>query len=277
MSRHDQPVIASRTASSVPVVILCGGKGSRIREAGPLVPKPMLTIGDRPILWHIMKLYGAHGFTEFVLALGYLGDVIRTFVLHYEALTRDFTLEFGKPDGIQYLQDQSELGWRVSCVETGAETLTGTRVRRAIAHLSSDTIMVTYGDGVGDIDLTALLAFHRSHPGLATMTTVRPPGRFGELLVDGDDRIVSFEEKPQTSTGTINGGFMVFDREAIERYIPEDVDVMLERDPLNQLARDGELYAFRHDGFWQPMDTPRERELLQGLWDAGKAPWRTWA
>lgn len=277
MSRQEQTAIAGQTAASVPVVILCGGKGSRIREASPLIPKPMLTIGDRPILWHIMKLYGAHGFTEFVLALGYLGDVIRTFVLHYEALTRDFTLEFGSPDGVQYLQDQSELGWRVSCVETGAEALTGTRVRRATSHLTSDTIMVTYGDGVGDVDLTALLAFHRSHPGLATMTTVRPPGRFGELHVDDDDRIVSFEEKPQTSTGTINGGFMVFDREAIDRYIPEGNDVMLERDPLNQLAKDGELYAFRHDGFWQPMDTPRERELLQELWDTGTAPWRIWA
>ncbi len=276
MNRQEQAASVGPTEDSVPVVILCGGKGSRIREASPLVPKPMLTIGDRPMLWHIMKLYGGHGFTEFVLALGYLGDVIRTFILHYEALTRDFTVDFGSPDGVRYLQDQSELGWRVSCVETGADALTGTRVRRATSHLTADTIMVTYGDGVGDVDLTALLAFHRSHPGLATITTVRPPGRFGELHIDDDDRIVSFEEKPQTSTGTINGGFMVFDRGVIDRYIPEDADVMLERDPLNQLAKDGELYAFRHDGFWQPMDTPRERELLQELWDAGNAPWKIW-
>lgn len=276
MSRPQETAPAGSEASSVPVVILCGGKGSRIRDASPLVPKPMLAIGERPILWHIMKLYGAHGFTDFVLALGYLGDVIRTFILQYEALTRDFTVEFGSPDGIEYLKGQSEVGWRVSCIETGAESLTGTRVRRAASHLTADTIMVTYGDGVGDVDISALLAFHRSHPGLATMTTVRPPGRFGELHIDDGDRIVAFEEKPQTSTGTINGGFMVFDRAAIERYIPHDVDVMLEQEPLNQLAKDGELYAFRHDGFWQPMDTPRERELLQRLWDAGDAPWRIW-
>ena len=260
--------------ATVPVIILCGGRGTRIRDAGTLVPKPMLTIGGMPILRHIMKLYAAHGFTNFVLALGYLGDVIRTYFLNYEALTRDFTIELGKHDGVTYLDNQEDQGWRVTCIGTGADALTGTRVRRAAAHLPTGPVMVTYGDGLGDVDISALLRFHRSHKGKATLTTVRPPGRFGELIVGEDGVVEMFEEKPQTAAGTINGGFMVFEREAIDEYIPEDSDVMLERSPLNSLAQDGELWAFSHDGFWQPMDTPRERELLQALWDSGEAPWK---
>lgn len=262
--------------TSVPVVILCGGRGTRIGDAARTVPKPMLLIGQRPILWHILKVYGAAGFTDFVLALGYLGDIIRTFFLHYEAFTRDFTVELGRPDRIAYLQDQAEVGWRVTCVETGEDALTGTRVRRAVAHLPPGPIMVTYGDSVGDIDLGALLAFHRAHGHLATVTAVRPPGRFGELFINDDDRIEVFEEKPQTNSGAISGGFMVFEREAIEKYIPAEEDVMLERGPLNRLAEDGELYAYRHDGFWLPMDTVREHETLQALWAAGQAPWKVW-
>lgn len=265
-----------RGNESVPVVILCGGRGTRIGEAARLVPKPMLEIGGRPILWHIMKSYEAHGFQEFVLALGYLGDVIRTFFLHYEALTRDFTVNVGRPNEIEYLQDQSELGWRVTCVETGAETLTGSRVRQAAAHLPEGPIMVTYGDGVGDINLAALLDFHRAHGGLATITAVHPPGRFGELVITDDCRVEIFDEKPQTSSGAINGGFMVLEREAIHRYVPAGQNLMLEREPLNALARDGQLFAYKHDGFWQPMDTVRERDLLEGLWDSGKAPWKSW-
>jgi glucose-1-phosphate cytidylyltransferase len=236
----------------------------------------MLPIGGRPILWHIMKVYAAHGHCDFVLALGYLADVVKEFFLHYEALTRDFTIELGKPDSISYLHDHPETGWRVTCVDTGLVSLTGTRVRRAAAHLGDGPVMVTYGDGVGDIDVNALLDFHRRSGRLATITAVRPPGRFGELAIAPTGLVGAFDEKPQTSTGAINGGFMVLEREAIDRYIPADADVMLEREPLAKLAADAQLAAYLHDGFWQPMDTPRERTLLEELWASGTAPWRVW-
>ena len=267
---------SERQGTTVPTIILCGGKGTRIREAGELTPKPMLTVGGKPILWHIMKTYAAFGFTDFVLALGYLGNVIRSYFLDYEALSRDFTVEIGAHGSVSFLQHQPDEGWRVTCMETGAEALTGTRVRRAAAHIQSGPVMVTYGDGVGDIDVRALLEFHRGHGGKATLTTVNPPGRFGELHVRSNGQVESFEEKPQVSGSTINGGFMVLEREAIDDYIPADRDVMLEREPLNNLARDGELWAYPHTGFWQSMDTARERDLLERLWKGGGAPWKVW-
>lgn len=260
----------------VPTIILCGGRGTRISEVNPLLPKPMLTIGERPILWHIMKSYATHGYHDFVLALGWLGDQIRRFFLDYHELTCDFTFELGKPNSLEFLDGHDEGHWRITCVDTGRDALTGTRVRRATSHLSDTTVMVTYGDGVGDIDLGDLMAFHRSHGKLATITAVHPPGRFGELILDGD-RVHEFAEKPQTSGGSINGGFMVFEPEAIERFIPPGADVMLEREPLNDLASAGQLMAYRHEGFWQPMDTPRERMLLNDLWESGEAPWKCWA
>lgn len=237
----------------------------------------MLPIGGRPVLWHIMKLYAAYGHTDFVLALGWLSEVIKEFFLHYRALTCDFSIELGRDQTIAYLNEHPESGWRVTCIDTGIEALTGTRVRRASRHLPDGTVMVTYGDGLGDVDIGALLAFHRGHGRLATITAVRPPGRFGELRIQDDHRVLAFEEKPQTSSGAINGGFMVMEREAIERYIPSDQDVMLEREPLSKLAADGQLVAFEHPGFWQPMDTPRERDLLAGLWESGRAPWKVWS
>lgn len=260
----------------IPTIILCGGRGVRMGDLGADVPKPMLPIGGRPILWHLMKLYATQGHSDFVLALGHLADVIKRFFLQYEALTCDFSLELGRPESISYLHGHPELGWKVTCVDTGALAMTGTRVYRASRHLPDGPVMVTYGDGVGDVDISALLAFHRGHGRLATVTAVRPPGRFGELAIDGDSRVSAFDEKPQTGVATINGGFMVFEREALDQYIPADDDVMLEREPLNRLAADGELVAFRHNGFWQPMDTPRERELLTALWDSGQAPWKIW-
>lgn len=260
----------------VPTIILCGGRGTRISEVNPLIPKPLIPIGGRPVLWHIMKVFAQHEVTDFVLALGYLGEEIKRFFLHYHALTCDFSLELGRPDSIRYLGSHPEESWRVTCVDTGLDALTGTRVRRAAAAIPGDgSVLVTYGDSVGDVDVRALLAHHRSHGKLATVTAVRPPGRFGELLLDGT-LVRSFEEKPQTSGGAINGGFMVFERAAIERFIPADDDVMLEREPMSALAAAGELAAYHHDGFWQPMDTPRERDLLERLWAEGKAPWRTW-
>lgn len=258
---------------STPTIILCGGRGTRISEVNPLLPKPMLPIGERPMLWHIMKTYAAHGHSDFVLALGWLGDEIRRYFLHFHALTSDFTIELGKPDQIEYLRSTDEAEWRVTCVDTGLDALTGTRVRRASRHLPDGPIMVTYGDSIGAVDIGALLDFHRSHGRLATVTSVRPPGRFGELVLGPGGGVERFEEKPQTSAGSINGGFMVFEKEAIHRFVPVDDDVMLEREPMAGLAAAGQLVAFEHDGFWQPMDTPRERDLLEGLWAGGSAPW----
>jgi glucose-1-phosphate cytidylyltransferase len=263
-------------AETIPTVILCGGKGTRISEYNPTLPKPLVPVGNRPILWHIMKIYASYGHTEFVLALGHLGEEIRRFFLHYEAFTRDFTIEFGANAGIEYLHAQPDDGWRVTCVDTGTESMTATRVRLATAHLGSGPVMVTYGDGVGPVDIEALLAYHRAKGKLATITAVQPPSRFGELIIDGDGLAREFVEKPQTSEGAINGGFMVFEREAIDKYFPTDVDVMLEREPLNGLASDGQLAAFQHHGFWQCVDTPRERSLLDDLYTSGQAPWQTW-
>jgi glucose-1-phosphate cytidylyltransferase len=259
----------------IPAIILCGGRGTRMSEYTTTLPKPLVPIGPRPVLWHIMQIYAAAGFTDFVLALGWLGDAIKEFVLHFEALTRDFSIELGRPESMQFLGDHPEQGWRITCLDTGIDALTGTRVRRAAASVEGDTLMVTYGDGVADVDVSAVVAYHRAHGKLATITAVRPPGRFGELKID-DGLVSAFEEKPQTSGGAIGGGFMVFEREAIDRYIPTDQDVMLEREPLSSMAKDGELMAFEHAGFFQPMDTPREQELLTELWNTGTAPWKVW-
>ncbi len=245
-------------------------------SATQLIPKPMLPIGERPVLWHIMKIYAAYGHTDFILALGWLGEEIRKFFLNYEALTNDFTIELGEPSRISYLGEHPERGWRVSCIDTGRETLTGTRLRRAAGTLDEGSVMVTYGDGVGDIDIDALVKQHRSEGRLGTVTIVHPPGRFGEIRTDDANRIVEFSEKPQTSVGAISGGFMIFEKEAIDRYIPADDDVMFERTLLPGLAADGQLTSFVHDGFWQPMDTPREQELLEELWAVDRAPWKVW-
>jgi glucose-1-phosphate cytidylyltransferase len=262
--------------AGVPAIVLCGGRGTRLGPLTTEIPKPMLEIGGRPILWHVMKIYAAYGHTDFVLALGWLGTVIREFVLNLANLTTDFSVELGKEGAaISYLGRQPEVGWRVDCIDTGLDSLTGTRLRLATRHLDAPTMMVTYGDGLADIDIDGLLAFHRGHGRLATITAVHPPSRFGELDLHGD-QVRGFEEKPQTSTGAISGGFMVLERDAIDRFIPDDADVMLEREPLTALARDGQLMAWQHRGFWQPMDTPRERELLIDLWNSGHAPWKIW-
>lgn len=258
-----------------PTIILCGGRGTRIGEVNPLLPKPMLPIGSRPILWHIMKTYASHGSTDFTLALGWLGHEIRRWVLHHHTLTSDFTVEFGRSDAIEYHAPHPDDGWRVSCVDTGMDSLTGTRARRAALRLSDGPIFVSYGDCVSDIDVTGLLAFHRAHGRLATITAVRTPGRFGELSLEGD-RVADFAEKPTASAGSINGGYMVLEREALLNYIAADDNVTLEREPMSALARDGQLMAWQHKGFWQPMDTGREHAQLEALWQSGAAPWKVW-
>lgn len=266
----------SDTSAAIPTIILCGGRGTRISEGYPTIPKPLVPIGGRPILWHIMKIYSSFGHTDFVLALGWLGEEIRRYFLEYWAQNCDFTVDLASPDAIEYLGEHQEMDWRVTCCQTGVDSLTGTRVRVAAARLAAERVMVTYGDGVGDVDIDSLIRAHVDSGRLATITAVQPPSRFGELIIDADGVVSEFAEKPQTSTGSINGGFMVFEAEAIRRYFPEDGDYMLEREPLAQLAADRQLNAFVHDGFWQPMDTPRERDLLDGLWSSGHAPWRTW-
>lgn len=256
-------------------VILCGGQGTRLREETEVRPKPMVEIGGRPILWHIMKLYAHHGLSEFVLCLGYKGYIIKDFFLNYEARMKDVTVRLGNLPAVKFHNGHGEDGWTITMAETGEMAMTGARVRRVRRYLDDKTFCLTYGDGLGDVNIKDLIRFHRSHGKLGTVTAVRPPGRFGELELDAD-RVSGFAEKPQVTEGFINGGFFVFEREFVERYLDDREDLYLEREPLQQMAADGELMVYRHDGFWQPMDTYREWKLLQDLWDGGNAPWKLW-
>lgn len=254
-------------------VILAGGRGTRIAEESILRPKPMVEIGGRPILWHIMKIYAAHGITDFVICLGYKGYMIKEYFANYVLHAADVTVDLAA-NRIEYLNGAPE-PWRVTLVETGENTETGGRLRRVARWLQDeDAFCLTYGDGVADIDVAASIAFHRKHGRLATMTAVSPPGRFGALTLAGD-RITGFQEKPRGDGGLINGGFFVLSPRVLD-YIPDDTTVW-ERMPLERLAEEDQLRAFRHDGFWQPMDTVRERTVLENLWTAGNAPWKIWA
>lgn len=251
------------------VVILCGGLGTRLAEETQIKPKPMVEIGGRPILWHILKIYESFGMKDFFLALGYKGEVIKDYFMHYHARLSNLTVHL-KHGKIDYSNPTAE-DWNVSLIDTGAETMTGGRLLRLKPLLAdSGTFMLTYGDGVSDVDISKLYAFHRSHGKLATVTAVRPPVRFGELLIE-DERVCQFQEKPQAGEGWINGGFFVFEPEVFD-FIEGDA-TLLEREPLEQLAAEGQLMAYRHDGFWQCMDTIRDKEFLQSAWQSGKAPW----
>jgi glucose-1-phosphate cytidylyltransferase len=257
--------------SSTKIVLLAGGRGTRLSEETDVKPKPMVEIGDRPILWHIMKHYAAYGFREFYVALGYKGHLIKRYFVDEVQLAGDLTVNTG--NGAVALRSARADDWTVHLCETGLETNTGGRVRRLAHYLRDATFMVTYGDGVSDVPLDKLLAFHKSHGKLGTVTAVRPPARFGGLVFEGD-MIKEFIEKPQIGEGWINGGFLVFEP-GIFDYLTDDsasLEVML----LERLARDRQLAAYRHEGFWQCMDTLRELRLLQNLWDEGRAPWRTW-
>jgi glucose-1-phosphate cytidylyltransferase len=236
----------------------------------------MVEVGGRPILWHIMKLYAAQGFGEFVLAVGYKGERIKEYFLNYEAMNSDFTVRLGRPHEVQYHRAHAERDWVVTLADTGLAAQTGARIAKAARYLPADddVFFATYGDGVADIDLNALLAFHRAHGRLATVTGVRPPSRFGELLLDGD-RVREFSEKPLGTQGRINGGFFVFSRGFL-RYVTADDGCILERGPLERAAADGQLAMYAHDGFWQCMDTLRDTQLLQREWDGGHAPWKKW-
>ena len=253
----------------VPVVILCGGAGTRLSEQTEIRPKPLVEIGGRPILWHIMKHYSRYGFSEFVLALGYKGDQIKRYFLGYHAVWQDITVNLG--DGSVSSLNKNQEPWTVHLVDTGESTLTGGRLRQLEPLIGGGTFMLTYGDGLSDVDIRALVEFHGSHGRLATVTATHPPARFGAIELDGD-RVAKFSEKSESSVDWINGGFFVFEPKVLE-YLDSDTTI-LERDPLERLAAESQLMAFRHSGFWQPMDTLREKELLESLWSKGEAPWR---
>ena len=254
-------------------VILAGGRGTRISEESHIRPKPMIEVGSRPILWHIMKCYSSFGVRDFIVCLGYRGYMIKEYFFNYFLHSADVTIDMER-NTVDYHGSRSE-PWRVTLVETGESTLTGGRVMRVRHFLDPEKpFYLTYGDGLADIDFGAQLAFHRSHGALATMTVVRPPARFGRSVVEGD-RVVRFEEKPQAASGLINGGFFVLMPEALD-VIGGD-DVAWESQPLERLVELRELRAWRHDGFWQPMDTLREKELLEAMWTSGNAPWKSWS
>jgi glucose-1-phosphate cytidylyltransferase len=257
-------------------VILCGGYGTRIRDVADDVPKPMIPVGGFPILWHVMKYYACYGHKNFVLCLGYKSQVIKDFFLNYEAHIKDFTLDLGGKSGIEFHTEHSESDWRVTLAETGQNAMTGARIRRVQKYLAEeDDFLLTYGDGVGDIDLDRLVAFHRSHGKVLTVTGVRPPGRFGELLSDKDGRVTEFNEKPQATGGRISGGYFVCRRELFD-YLDDAENLVFEKEPMEKLVRAGQLMVFEHDGFWQPMDTYRDYALLNGLMQNGRAPWIVW-
>lgn len=257
-------------------VILCGGQGSRIRDVNEVLPKPLLPIGGKPIVWHIMKSYAAHGINDFVLCLGYKGWMIKEFFLNYRAMTNDLVVHLGSSKAVEVPGQVVEENWKVTLAETGEHTQTGGRLAAIRKYVQDEkTFCLTYGDGVADVDIKKLIAFHESHGKIATVTATHPPGRFGEMQMEGAV-VREFNEKPQVSTGFINGGFFVLNAKRLWKYLSGGPMSIWEREPLQSLAADGELVAFEHRGFFQPMDTSREFKLLNELWEAGKAPWKVW-
>jgi glucose-1-phosphate cytidylyltransferase len=252
-------------------VLLAGGLGTRLAEHTDLKPKPMIEIGTHPILWHVMSIYASHGQNDFIVACGYKGEVIKEYFHSFYIRNSDYVVSLR--DGKEEILRSSAPDWKIACVDTGLSTRTGGRIAKLRDWLGNDRFMVTYGDGVGDVDVRALLAFHESHGKLATVTAVRPPARFGSLVIDGG-AVKEFSEKPQTGEGWINGGFFVFEPQVLDFIAGDSTD--LEREPMEKLAGSGELMAYQHHGFWQPMDTLREKKLLEELWESGKAPWKTW-
>lgn len=262
-----------------PVTILCGGAGQRMGELAAAVPKPMLTVGDTPLLVHIMRTLAAGGSNEFVLAVGHLGHVVKDFFLQFQAHAGDFTIRLGRRPSVEVHGGFPEEGWEVTCVNTGEHASTGTRLRAAARLAQRWPIIVAYGDVLADVDAAALLAFHQAHGRLATVTAAAPPARFGHLAITDDARVSRFDEKrfrdePHDQQGLVSIGFFVLEKAAVERYIPADRDVMFEEEPIRALAADGELMAYRHDGYWRPVDTPKELALARDEWDSGNAPWK---
>jgi len=253
------------------VAILAGGHGTRLAEETEVKPKPMVEIGGRPILWHIMKIYDHYNFKDFVIALGYKGEVIKKYMLDYCKLCSDLTINLKNGD-VKY-HNGDNIDWKVQLIDTGLNTMTGGRIKRLAPYVNNETFMLTWGDGVSDINIQDLLNFHRSHGKLATLTAVRPPARYGHLELDGD-KIDKFSEKPQIGEGWINGAFFVLEPEIFD-YIEGD-DTQWEKEPLENLAKDGQLMAYKHTSFWQCMDTLREKHILQKYWNSGNVPWKLW-
>ena len=252
-------------------VILAGGMGTRISEETAMRPKPMIEIGGKPILWHILKLYSAHGINDFVICLGYKGYMIKEYFANYFMHMSDITFDMAANK--MEVHDAKAEPWKVTLVDTGENTMTGGRLKRVQKYLGDEDFCFTYGDGVGDVDITRLIATHKQHNRLSTVTATQPPGRFGALKLE-DGRIAGFQEKPQGDGGWINGGFFVLSPKVID-YIADDSTIW-EREPLEKLAQAGQMTAYLHDGFWQPMDTLRDKVLLEELWAGGKAPWKVW-
>ncbi|MDY6940183.1 MAG: glucose-1-phosphate cytidylyltransferase [Cyanobacteriota bacterium] len=253
------------------VGILAGGLGTRLAEETESKPKPMVEVGGRPIVWHIMMHYAHYGFKDFAIALGYKGEVIKKYMVDYCSLNSNLTVNLGS--GQVQMHDGWRPQWQIDLIDTGLHTNTGGRIKRLIPYMGDETFMLTWGDGVSDLNLQELLAFHRHHGKLATMTVVRPPARFGLPVLEGD-RVVEFSEKPQIKEGWINGAFFVLEPQVFD-YIEGD-NTLWEKEPLENLARDGQLMAYQYDGFWQCMDTLRDKRRLQNLWDSGSAPWKIW-
>ena len=257
------------------VVILCGGQGTRIRDVNEHLPKPMLPIMNKPILWHIMKYYAHYGHKEFILCLGYKGEVIRNFFLNYEANICDLEVTLGSNGGVKYFNNHQEDGWSVVLAETGQDSMTGARLKKIKKYIGDDeNFMLTYGDGVGDINLSSLINFHQAQKQILTVTGVRPPGRFGELMQE-DGIVTEFNEKPQSNEGRISGGFFVCNKKIFD-YLDDREDLTLELEPMKSLVSDRKMAMFGHDGFWQPMDTYRDYMLLNKLAVSGNAPWIKW-
>ena len=256
------------------VVILCGGQGTRIRDVADNIPKPMIPIRERPILWHIMRGFAQYGFKEFILCLGYKGWVIKRYFLEYHLANCDFSFHLGDSSQLHLHGTTEEDDWKLTLAETGLDSMTGCRVKRIEKYITGKDFLLTYGDGVADINLHQLVEFHQAHGKIGTVTAVRPPGRFGEIDLEGS-QVAEFNEKPLVSRGRISGGFFVFQRRIFER-LHDDPGLVFEQAPLIQLARDGQLMAHLHNGFWQPMDNSRDYSYLNELWDNGNAHWKTW-
>ena len=255
------------------VVILAGGYGTRISEESHLKPKPMIEIGEKPILWHIMKTYSQYGYNQFVICLGYKGYAIKEYFAQYYLHESDVTFDFCNGDQ-KIIHNHCAEPWKVTLVNTGLDTMTGGRVKRILPYVGNEPFMLTYGDGVADVNINDLVEFHKTHGKRATLTSVQPEGRFGALVLGDDDQVNGFNEKPKGDGAWINGGFFVFQPEIFD-YLTDDRTI-LERDPLEKLSREGELMAYKHSGFWQPMDTARDKKTLEDLWQSHKAPWKVW-
>ena len=257
------------------VIILCGGKGTRLSEETVSKPKPLVEIGGKPILWHIMKIYSHFGINRFILSLGYKGELIKQYFYNYKIISPNFSLKLDPKHDIEYLNHSDENNWEIVFVDTGEETLKGGRIKRVEKYIKSDVFHLTYGDGVGNVNLDKLVDFHKSHDCLGTVTAVRPPSRFGELNIDDGNTVLGLEEKPQMGKGLINGGFFVFNKKMIS-YLTEDEDCDFEFGPLQQIAVAGQLKAYKHGGFWQCMDNVRERDFLDKQIKDNTAPWMVW-